>query len=515
MTTDEKSPLTNNVQTYFEGIGYNVYVVWEIKNTPCNVESINGNLLEKDKKYIVFMHNDIDSTIRFPSNVVVFRSCLIKSLKRDNDFVYPVYFVNDPCYSSSGMTIGKCLKTNKPKISFCGSINTFPLRYHWLETLRNSSLIECNFIYRSQFRGGSKEDFVRNLESSEFAFCPRGTGNFSLRFYESLYYGRIPVIIDTDLCLPFENSINWNEIIIIDQDINKIPLLISEFWIKNDISLVQEKCKQICSEYFGFENVAKYFHKEIQFYEDLPLDFKSNIFYSQLGEDLYIYQHFVNRKTNGIFVELGGMDGITFSNSKFFEDVLGFKGVLIEPTALFHTMSRNRPNCKNYNYAINYEKSMVDFVGDDASSGIIATMPEFMKQRYHQFSRIYEVPGIPIRDLLEDISYIDLLFIDVEGAEKIVLETMNWDIEVYVIVIELHNIDIKKDEDCRNILREKGFKFDTRLCTNEIWYNENYLRKNILYNPKLILKGNSLQDFGHFPYVEKGCVSDILKTVLK
>jgi len=36
------------------------------------------------------------------------------------------------------------------------------------------------------------------------------------------------------------------------------------------------------------------------------------IFYSQLGEDLYIFKNFINKIVkDGIFIELGALDGIT------------------------------------------------------------------------------------------------------------------------------------------------------------------------------------------------------------
>ena len=35
-------------------------------------------------------------------------------------------------------------------------------------------------------------------------------------------------------------------------------------------------------------------------------------FYSQQGEDVFIYKNFINKfNSSGIFVELGGMNGIT------------------------------------------------------------------------------------------------------------------------------------------------------------------------------------------------------------
>ena len=77
------------------------------------------------------------------------------------------------------------------------------------------------------------------------------------------------------------------------------------------------------------------------------------IFYSQLGEDLFIFKNFINKIVkDGIFIELGALDGIKYSNSKFFEDELGFTGILIEPTKNYQKLIINRPNCINLNIAI-------------------------------------------------------------------------------------------------------------------------------------------------------------------
>jgi FkbM family methyltransferase len=52
-------------------------------------------------------------------------------------------------------------------------------------------------------------------------------------------------------------------------------------------------------------------------------------FYSQHGEDAQLAAHF-SRKTHGFFVEVGALDGITLSNTYFFERELGWSGILVE-----------------------------------------------------------------------------------------------------------------------------------------------------------------------------------------
>ena len=61
------------------------------------------------------------------------------------------------------------------------------------------------------------------------------------------------------------------------------------------------------------------------------------------------------------------------------------------------------------------------------------------------------VQGQLFKNILYDskIPYIDLLSIDVQGGELAVLETMDFNIPVYVIIIELDEGDKIKDNKCR------------------------------------------------------------------
>ena len=61
--------------------------------------------------------------------------------------------------------------------------------------------------------------------------------------------------------------------------------------------------------------------------------------------DIHLIRNYINIKNiNGIFIELGGFDGITYSNTKLLEDHYGFTGILIEPSPInFNKMIKNRP----------------------------------------------------------------------------------------------------------------------------------------------------------------------------
>jgi len=64
-----------------------------------------------------------------------------------------------------------------------------------------------------------------------------------------------------------------------------------------------------------------------------------------------IYNEIYNGKPhrNGTFIELGAMDGITYSNTKIFQDNFNWSGVLIEPVPTFY---KELIGADCYNYAI-------------------------------------------------------------------------------------------------------------------------------------------------------------------
>lgn len=52
---------------------------------------------------------------------------------------------------------------------------------------------------------------------------------------------------------------------------------------------------------------------------------------SQSEEDKAVHNRYFCGKTNGVFVEMGALDGVRYSNTKMFEEVpLNWRGLLIE-----------------------------------------------------------------------------------------------------------------------------------------------------------------------------------------
>lgn len=87
-----------------------------------------------------------------------------------------------------------------------------------LKSIEKSDAIITRFIYREHYRGGANspeslqkttKEYYDNLRESQYVVCVRGGGNFSVRFFQTLLMGRIPVFVNTDCLLPFEREINW------------------------------------------------------------------------------------------------------------------------------------------------------------------------------------------------------------------------------------------------------------------------------------------------------------------
>lgn len=99
----------------------------------------------------------------------------------------------------------------------------FPSAYHrskLMQQLEECEGISTNFIYRNHYRAGAitKQDrtkttreYYDNIQNSDYVLCVRGGGNFSVRLYETLMMGRIPVFVNTDCLLPFPDFIDWRK----------------------------------------------------------------------------------------------------------------------------------------------------------------------------------------------------------------------------------------------------------------------------------------------------------------
>ena len=149
-----------------------------------------------------------------------------------------------------------------------------------LDILEQSPLVTANFIRHKQYRAGAKtaeekkagsELFYNNLVTSQYVLCYRGTGNFSVRLYETMACGRIPIIVNSDNNLPFQHEIDWNQFLVIDRkDMKDLPKKIATF--HNSLSQdafvrLQQAARRIWETYLYHRNFMKLFIEKYSTWE--------------------------------------------------------------------------------------------------------------------------------------------------------------------------------------------------------------------------------------------------------
>ena len=132
--------------------------------------------------------------------------------------------------------------------------------------------IHTNFNIRDSFaigtRGGNKaarNEYINNIIGSDYTLWYRGAANYSLRLYESLCLGRIPLFVNTDCKLPFEEQINWLDICIWvdDDELSRIGDIIIDFhqsMTNNQFIEKQVYCRELWIKYFSKEGFYNQFY---------------------------------------------------------------------------------------------------------------------------------------------------------------------------------------------------------------------------------------------------------------
>jgi len=177
------------------------------------------------------------------------------------------------------------------------------------------------------------------------------------------------------------------------------------------------------------------------------------MFYSQCGQDIFLEKNVFNGFTGGVFVDVGAHDGKTFNNTLFFEESRGWTGLNVEPIPdVFSRLQLNRPKCMNVNCAIgNSNNVLKDFMINTGHTEMLSGLVETYDQRHlnrineekkqHSGnSSIIKVKMRTLESLLEEnkITHVNLLSIDVEGAEFDVIHSINFN-KVFIDVICFEN----------------------------------------------------------------------------
>ena len=158
-----------------------------------------------------------------------------------------------------------------------------------------------------------------------------------------------------------------------------------------------------------------------------------NDYMSQSHEDIWLYKNIfeplpLNSTLGGTFLEIGGFNGIDYSNTYFFEKKLDFRGILIEghPDNNIRLSQSTRSNAAIFTVAIcdtvEGGPGNLTFTSKGGPVGAIVAQsnPEFLKRWHGQKAVGPTVSCVPIQSIIEATGLldIDLFSLDVEVRNR-------------------------------------------------------------------------------------------------
>jgi len=217
--------------------------------------------------------------------------------------------------------------------------------------------------------------------------------------------------------------------------------------------------------------------------------------HSRYKEDQVVYERLFKNQMKpgetGTYVELGAFDGISEANTRFFDLCLGWKGLLIEGNPRTFPKTRlERPRTHRISFAPScseeYErtKKTVEFHAVIwANAGQESTALSFKGSP----KATVAVPCGPLSPVLEDLfegERINFFSLDVEGAEILVLDTIDFSkVQIDVIMIEVENNDCRAGEPCkkRDKIREMMTKLGYQKYEGVVRASDLYVHKDSPY----------------------------------
>ena len=195
------------------------------------------------------------------------------------------------------------------------------------------------------------------------------------------------------------------------------------------------------------------------------------MFYSQFKQDEYLENTVFKGFKNGIFMDIGAHDGVTYNNTLFFEKTHGWTGFNVEPIrTVYEKLIGNRPAAVNIQCAVSSNDGVAEFLCNTGHTEMISGLKDsFDKRHFERLERenaqkggtteIIQVNTYRFETLCEmyNIRHIHYLSIDVEGAEFDVIKSINFD-KVFIDVIGFENNYMDVTMPIIRYLHTKGYK---------------------------------------------------------
>ena len=210
---------------------------------------------------------------------------------------------------------------------------------------------------------------------------------------------------------------------------------------------------------------------------------------SRGDEDYAVYKWFFeDLEGKGTFVELGAFTGIAESNSRFFDECLEWDGLLIEANpSMKQNIVNNRPHAHKIFFAptcgTEGTNETVQFHSNSFSNAgqKISTKAYTGVEKY-----LVDVPCGPLSPVLETLltGHVNFFSLDVEGAEAMVLRTIDWSkVRVDIMIAESNNEHCKDVCESRSQVREIIKKAGYKLYIDGIFKSDLFIHPSIKKTP--------------------------------
>jgi len=208
------------------------------------------------------------------------------------------------------------------------------------------------------------------------------------------------------------------------------------------------------------------------------------------GEDSVVYRSFFHdldgrplpADSEAVVLEMGAVNGLEESNSRFFETCLDWRSVLVEPsTKNFEQIPRNRPNATSFHAAVCETARTVRLSLD------VGTMPNIFGD---PGGRGESVRCRPLAELLDEVRWapgsraprrVDYFSLDVEGAESEVIRSMGTATSFGVLTVEVsagpRRVGIMRDmlaRDFAYVGQISGRPSPTNYVVSDVFYNRSH-----------------------------------------
>lgn len=206
------------------------------------------------------------------------------------------------------------------------------------------------------------------------------------------------------------------------------------------------------------------------------------MFYGQYRQDHILNEQFFKGKRGGVFLDIGADDGVSLSNTYFYEKNLDWTGILFEPnTDMYLEAVKIRKN-PVMNLALSNKDGIVKYTRIRGYARTLSGITETYDPNYNNpdgriNSEIRDMGGS--REELEIVALkldtvldmfrikdVDLVSLDVEGHELQILE--NFDFSKYNLKIFTMENNFNEQRH-RDFMASKGYKFHSKIAIDDTY----------------------------------------------